>query len=273
MGKTHSRYGRDHTNDFYGGSPTDMNVMSQWLATEPPENFVKVVIQNFEVPTNYARWGSKRKRAWLDQNLGQAERELIAHIRKRYGDFNKDVSGVLTNVGSGGITSGFNNEAGIHLSKTDEARERQSLRWRGESNPMKRPEVRALFKGELNPAKRPEVRAKISRSLRDNPKRHRPPKGSENPNSRPVINLTTGEVYGGIAEAARKTGLTKSVISQQATKVAAQVCYGERVTPSLNKTCRGKPNLNYGNCWMGYNEFIASLNSGKSVEVHHPVTL
>ena len=105
-GKTHCRAGRDHTVDFYSGSPTDMNHMNVWLKTDPPEHFVKVIVQNFPVPDNYARWGEKRRRQWLNDNLGQGERELIAYIRDKWGDMNKDDKGVLTNVGDGGLCGG-----------------------------------------------------------------------------------------------------------------------------------------------------------------------
>jgi hypothetical protein len=33
----------------------------------------------------------------------------------------------------------------------------------------------------------------------------------------------------------------------------------------------GKPNSNYGTCWLDYNLFLAEINAGNSVEVHHKI--
>lgn len=195
-GKTHCREGRDHTVDFYSGSPQDHNAMQGWIETDPPEHFVKVIVQNFPLPKNYARWGEKRKRQWLEDNLGQGEKELIQYIRDKWGNHNENENGVLTNVSDGGINGG--GSCGL---------------------------------------------------------------GEDHPDSIPVIELVTGKVYAGLAEAERGTGINHCVISTQSTHNAKKVLKGKMLTTS------SRPGLIGRTCWMRLPEFQDAISRGQSVEV------
>ena len=98
MGEGHCKEGLTFADCDYTGSPCGSDYKEK-RDNLTPEHFLMIIHTLVPTPKGYGTWEKKVRDAWLQDNLGQLESDLISWSRDEY-------RGVTSNVGNGGINGG-----------------------------------------------------------------------------------------------------------------------------------------------------------------------